>query len=173
MNLRHAGTGEYKSVREFYWETIDLLQGRSDTVAWKKGIYPSDEFLKESIGRGELYVLEHDGAISASVILNSAPNDGYAGLPWSVECASDEVLIPHALAVHPVLHKKGLGGIVVKDVIEIAESLGKKTVRLDILEGNAAAERLYTGAGFQYVGAKNMYYEDTGWREFRMYELIL
>lgn len=49
----------------------------------------------------------------------------------------------------------------------------KKTVRLDILGTNTAAEKLYTGCGFHFVQAKDMFYEDTGWTEYKMYERIL
>ena len=43
----------------------------------------------------------------------------------------------------------------------------------DILSGNDAAERLYTRAGFQFVQAKPMFYEDTGWTEYKMFDLNL
>ena len=43
----------------------------------------------------------------------------------------------------------------------------------DILSGNDAAERLYTRAGFQFVQAKPMFYEDTGWTEHKMFDLNL
>ena len=36
-----------------------------------------------------------------------------------------------------------------------------------------AAERLYKRAGFRFVAAKEMFYEDTGWMEFRMFEFPL
>lgn len=173
MKLRKAENEEFESVRSFYWEVIDLMQGRENTVAWKKGVYPSDGFIEDSIRRGELYVLERAGVLCAAVIVNSAWNEGYEGLPWSIDCPAEDVLVPHALAVHPALHGQGIGRAVVKDVIGIAESLGKKTVRLDIIKGNTAAERLYTGAGFRYVGTNTMFYEDTGWTEFQMYELII
>ena len=49
----------------------------------------------------------------------------------------------------------------------------EKKVRLDILGTNTAAERLYTGCGFRFVQAKDMFYEDTGWTEYKMYERVL
>jgi len=62
---------------------------------------------------------------------------------------------------------------VVSHVLKLARKIGKKTVRLDVLSGNPAAEALYTGMGFRFVEAKTMFYEDTGWKEFRMFEYIL
>lgn len=173
IRLRTARAEEYESVRDFYWEVIDLMQGRSDTVGWKKGIYPADDFLRKSIVNGELYVLDGENGYTACVILNSAWNEGYEGCPWSVECGQDEVLVPHALAVYPKVQGRGIGKAVVQDIIETAKTKGMKCIRLDVLRGNTAAERLYTGMGFQFVQAKEMFYEDTGWAEFMMFELAL
>jgi hypothetical protein len=48
-----------------------------------------------------------------------------------------------------------------------------KTIRLDVLDGNIPAENLYLGMGFQYLNKVQMYYEDTGWTAFRLYEYVL
>lgn len=50
-------------------------------IGWKKGIYPTDEFLRESLLRGELFTLEEDGQLYACTVLNSESNEGYAGTP--------------------------------------------------------------------------------------------
>jgi hypothetical protein len=36
-----------------------------------------------------------------------------------------------------------------------------------------AAEHLYTHCGFHFVEAKDMFYEDTGWIEYKMFEMNL
>lgn len=43
----------------------------------------------------------------------------------------------------------------------------------DVLGACRSAERLYRKCGFQFVEAKNMYYEDTGWTEYKLFELNL
>ncbi len=173
MRMRRANAAEFTGIRKFYWDLIDQMQGRQDTVGWKKGIYPADSFLQESLDRGELYVIDGADGPLACVILNSLWNEGYEGLPWRCRCAREEVLVPHALAVAPAEQGKGLGRQLVRELIGLAEAAGKKAVRLDILSGNLAAERLYTGMGFQYVATKALFYEDTGLTAFRMYELAL
>lgn len=173
MELRRAKTDEYEQIHGFYWELIDLMQNRTDTVGWKKGIYPADDFLRESINNGEMFVLKKDSSYAACVILNSKWNEGYNGITWGIDCRKDDILIPHALGVHPRFQNMGTGKKVVNDIICFAREQEKKTIRLDILNGNIAAERLYTGAGFRFVQAKQMYYEDTGRTEFKMFELIL
>ena len=111
--------------------------------------------------------------LCASVILNSNSNEGYVGCPWSIDCGSDEVLIPHALAVNPVMQGKGIGKIVVEHIVNLAKAKHKKAVRLDVLGACRAAERLYVSCGFRFVEAKDMFYEDTGLTEYKMFELNL
>ena len=46
-------------------------------------------------------------------------------------------------------------------------------LRLDVLGGNVPAERLYTGQGFTYRGTVRMFYDDTGWTDYGLYEYLL
>ena len=173
MEFQKAAPGDFLRVRQFYWDLIDAMADQNDTIGWKKGVYPADDFLRESLERGELYLLTEDGALAASVVLNSACNPGYDGAPWTVDCTPEEVLIPHALAVDPSLQGRGLGRRLVRELFALARSQGKKAVRLDILGTNAGAERLYTGMGFRFVQARTLFYEDTGWTEYRLFEYPL
>ena len=60
---------------------ISSTRDQNDVIGWKKGIYPTDEFLQESLLRGELFTLEEDGQLYACTVLNSESNEGYAGIP--------------------------------------------------------------------------------------------
>ena len=171
MTFQKAVPADFARIRDFYRRLIDAMD--QATIGWKKGIYPTDEFLLKSLGCGELYTLSDGDMLCGCVILNSESNEGYAGVPWTQELTPEEVLIPHALAVDPAIQGRGCGKALVRGMIDLSRSTGKKTVRLDILSGNDAAERLYTRAGFQFVQAKPMFYEDTGWTEYKMYELNL
>ena len=42
---------------------------------------PAPEFLRESIGRGELYIRLDHGSIAAAMGLNRLCNEGYARFP--------------------------------------------------------------------------------------------
>ena len=57
-----------------------------------------------------------------------------------------------------------------EEAVKIAEDMGLKALRLDVLEGNLPAERLYEKVGFQCAGSLNIFYEDTGWADFNLYE---
>lgn len=170
MEFQKAEMGEFPVIKKFYWDLIDAMINQNDRIGWKKGIYPTDQFLKDSLEKGELFVLKNDGRLYGCVILNSESNEDYNGVPWRIECGNEEVLIPHALAVSLDHQGMGLGKRIVEEILRLARMEKKKAVRLDILGTNVAAEKLYTGCGFQFVQAKTMYYEDTGWTEYKMYE---
>ena len=169
--MQTARIEEFTEIRSFYWNLIDRMD--TDKIGWKKGIYPTDEFLTESLQKGELYILRENGILCACVILNESCNEGYQGLPWRISCKAEEIWIPHALAVDPSIQGKGIGRRLMADIRQAAKQKGKKAIRLDILGTNERAERLYTGVGFRFVAAKEMFYEDTGWTEYKMYELDL
>lgn len=171
MLFKKAGTERFYEIRDFYWTLIDSMQRQRDKIGWEKGIYPSDEFIKNSLAKGELYTLSEGKKLCGCVILNSDCNQGYEGVKWSKNLKAEEILIPHALAVDAKIQKKGIGKILIKEVINTAKNQGKKAVRLDILGTNTMAEKLYTSVGFEFVDKKEMFYEDTGWTEYKMFEL--
>lgn len=171
MIFEKADRNEFTTIKKFYWNLIDEMSDVNEQIGWKKGIYPSDDFLMKSLEKGELFILKEDDILRACVVLNSDYNMGYVDVPWSIKCEADEVLIPHALAVSPNCQGKGVGKRVVKEILNYAKTEGKKAVRLDILGTNTTAEKLYTGCGFQFAQAKIMFYEDTGWTEYKMYEM--
>lgn len=170
MEFTRAEMSDFDEIRGLYHHLIDVMG--SEKIGWKKGIYPSDEYLIESVGRGELYILR-DRTIKAAVILNSERNEGYEGVNWHISCADNEVLTPHALAVSPECQGQGLGKRLVGEMINTAKNKGMRAVRLDILTGNDGAERLYRSAGFIYVCDREMYYEDTGTTKYSLFEYVL
>ncbi len=170
MVFQKAKAEVFADIRDFYWNLIEAMTEQNDKIGWKKGIYPADDFLQASLSNGELYTLREGNKLCACVILNSACNEGYAGIPWSINCSSEEVLVPHALAVAPEQQGQGIGRRIVSEILNLARLKNKKAVRLDILGTNTAAEKLYTSCGFRFVQAKTMYYEDTGWTEYKMFE---
>ena len=171
--FQQAHIHEFTHIKYFYWHLIDSMKEQHDKIGWKKGIYPTDFFIHDSLSHGELFTLKKDGQLYAVVILNSESNSGYADIPWSLECNAEDVLIPHALAVSPEQQGKGIGEKFVKEIIKYAKMKNKKVVRLDILGTNNAAEKLYIKCGFQFVQTKLMFYEDTGWTEYKLFEHLL
>lgn len=169
-----ASEAAFEAVRSFYHTLIDKMQHAKYKPGWEKGVYPADEDLRAALAAGTLYVGRiESGEIVAAMIVNGVGNDGYRGAPWTVAAEAGETSVIHALGVMPDYTGRGYAKALVQEAIALARKNHKKAVRLDVLGGNLPAQRLYTGLGFQYVSTVNMYYADTGWTDFLLYEYPL
>ena len=171
MIFRKAEKEDFDKVRSLYWTLIDRRQDDPSFPHWKKGIHPSDELIRNGIDRAELYVLADGDEIAACVIANGEKIDGYEDAQWQID--SGEVIVLHVLAVHPDYQGKGLAWRLVENVIELERKAGKKALRLDVIENNTTAEKLYQKLGFQYIQTKTLYYNVVGEMTFKLYELVL
>lgn len=171
MNLRIANTDEFEKVRDFYYKLIDMMQGSAYFPMWEKGIYPTDSYLQESVQNGELWICETNGECIGAMVVNHENNEGYKNIRWTVD--TDAVSVIHILGVLPTHQGKGVAGRMVQKAIEIAASTKQKALRLDVLDGNLPAEKLYTKHGFKYIDTVRMFYEDTGWTDFRLFEFAV
>lgn len=171
--IRLAAEPEFDAVRDFYWALIDEMQASPFAPGWEKGVYPSDDFLKEALRKNWLYVMEQDGRIASAMVLNRQCNEGYAGTEWRIDAEEDEVTVIHALGVSPAFHGRGFAEEMVKEAIHTAKTQHQKAIRLDVLNGNLPALKLYEKLGFQHRRTVRMFYEDTGWTDFLLYELVL
>ena len=173
MQIRRAAPEEFDAVRQFYHSLIDAVQNRVNTVGWQKDVYPAPDFLRRSLAAGQLYLVEEGERLAGAMVANHETNESYPSGVWQIEAAPREILVIHALGVHPDFERRGFGRALVGRAVELARSSGMKALRLDVLAGNTAAERLYESCGFCRMASLPMYYEDTGWTDFTLYELVL
>ena len=162
---------DFYKIRSLYWNLINQEQDDPSFPHWEKGIHPSDEMIQNRINTGQLYVLLDGDEITACVIANDEKVGGYADAPWQVD--SDEVMVLHVLAVHPNHRGKGLARRLVENVIEQGRKARKKMLRLDVIENNTTAEKLYQKLGFRYIQTKRLYYDVVGEMTFKLYERVL
>ena len=173
MIIRRANPDQYQTVRQFYHSLIDGIAGFSNSVGWIKDVYPAPGFLMESISNGEQFIALESDSIIAAMVLNHKSNEGYREYHWPTDAMESEITVIHALGVHPSFFKKGCGKAMVQFAIETARQNRQKVIRLDVLKGNTAAEKLYTGMGFQYLHTLPLFYDDTGWKDFELFEYVL
>ena len=173
FTIQAAKEAQFHEVRSFYHKLIDMMEGAEYHPQGEKGLYPTDEYLLSAIRRGTLYLGRLDGEPTAAMVVNSDCNEGYRQVNWRVQAADSEVSVIHILGVLPSHSGKGLAKSLVRHTFALARQKGHKAVRLDVLKGNLPAEKLYTGLGFQYITSVPMFYEDTGWTDFLLYEYPL
>lgn len=173
MTIREAEPNQFQAVRELYYDIIDAVGDSVDSVGWKRDIYPAPDFLLDSIHRGELFIAEEGDTIVGAMVLNHLSNEEYQSFDWPTQAKESEVTVIHALGIRPSCRGKGCARQMVHFVLDHARENGQKVIRLDVLKGNVAAKKLYTGMGFRYLHSLPMYYEDTGWTDFELYEYPL
>lgn len=173
MEIIKAEASAYEATRRFYHSLIDEMERAGNHVTWVKDVYPSPEFLRASAQAGTLYLGMEDGEIAAAMVLNHEASEGYRGAPWEVDADDAEVLVIHALGVHPRFGGRGLGAKMTEGAIRIARDAGMKAIRLDVQRGNDPARRIYVRCGFKPIAEVSMYYENTGLDTFELFEYAL
>ena len=68
----------------------------------------------------------------------------------------------HNIAVHPDFRRKGIGRLLLEQVIASARRQDRLRVTLDVRFSNAPAQNLYRSFGFVTRGVRKGYYSDNG-----------
>ena len=97
----------------------------------------------------------------------------YETVSWAEKLGNDQVATLHILAVCPEYRGRALGSTILELAEELAKQQGKRAMRLDVLESNLPAQRMYEKAGYVYRGKQRWYAENTGWTNFLLYEKSL
>lgn len=104
---------------------------------------------------GPLFLQELGVAFSRTTVAcrPSGPLAGYV-CRWVV---ADEVHVLN-VAVDPCWRGRGLGALLLRTVLEEAESSEAQAVTLEVRRSNLAGRRLYESFGFEEVGSRPNYY---------------
>jgi ribosomal-protein-alanine N-acetyltransferase len=65
-------------------------------------------------------------------------------------------------AVLPAYRRRGIGGLLLSELMALSVELGAAVVTLEVRLSNAAARKLYEAFGFKPVGVRPRYYTDDG-----------
>ena len=155
MKMRKAGTDDYPAVMRMFEALWDEQEAHGGFTVWKRGVYPTEEVIRNDIKEGTLYVFEEEG-LCAAVTLDHKQAPEYAEQPWTVSAADDRVLVMHRLIVPPENGRKGTGYRAVQCCIEEAERSDCASIRLDTGSQNIPAVRLYEKCGFRIISRNHI-----------------
>lgn len=150
--IRKAIEKDIDSVEKSYTELLEYEKEKGGYSNWVLGLYPTRETAQRAFDENSLYVLECDGEICASIILNHLQPDDYGKINWKYEADKKEVLVIHTLCIPPSKAGKGLGKKMIEFAVNKAVELNCKVIRLDTYAGNTPAANLYKSKGFVYAG---------------------
>lgn len=170
LKVRQAVLEDLAAIDTLYDGVIDLFQAQTGEQAWRKGVYPTEEDFRSAIQAGTMYVGELEGQLAAGMIVTQGTDKSYGDAPWQVDALDSETAVIHTLGVSPGAGKQGVGRQMLEGAAALAREKGWMALRLDVLESNTAAQRLYERAGFAYIATKKIWYESTGLASFLLYE---
>lgn len=152
MRFRKAAPDDLTAVVSFYGDVSDAMIGTAFDCQWRRDKHPTEAQIADAIAAQTLTIVDDGGAIAAAVIVNhdyDVSTD--PEMPWSVDCAQDEAVIIHVLAVSPAYRGGGVARELLSHVLDEARATGMRSVRLGAALSNTPAVRLYERSGFQRV----------------------
>ena len=173
MVINVAKYDKYDEVIKFYHNLIDGMQNSKFNCGWIKNVYPSQNFIYDSITNNEIIIAEIDNNIAGVMIINHESTTGYEKVKWKTTGTKNEIVIIHAFGVSPHFQNQGIASKMLTYVIKKSKESQIKAIRLDVLASNLPAQKLYTKIGFVFIDTMQLFYENTGTTDFLLYELIL
>ena len=160
MLFRPATVSDLDAIEAHYTEllTHEAETGRS-TTNWSLGVYPTRQTAAAALAAGTLWVLEREGQVFASVILNHHQDDFYATIGWQYPAPPQQVLVVHTLCIPPRFAGQGLGRECVSRIKQQAAAMGCTVIRLDTWAGNVPAATLYQKNGFSLCGRAQVLFQ--------------
>ena len=157
--IRAATTADIDAIEAGYTELLLHEAEHGSNSQWELGVYPTRATAERAVETGTMFVMEEDGLICASMILNSHQAPEYCESPWLYPAADDEVLVIHTLCVPPSMAGRGLGKRMVDFATGFGLGRGMRVLRLDTNKKNLPAQRLYLKNGCRLAGSRHCLHE--------------
>lgn len=108
----------------------------------------------------ELFVMENEGGIVASAILNNKQPSAYSLINWDHEVEPSKVGVIHTLAVDPMFSHAGYGRLFVAFFEDYCRQKGWTVARLDTQSKNTVAMSFYPKLGYKFMGTRETVFCD-------------
>ena len=172
MILRKAAINEDEKILNFYKEVIESIKGSDFKPKWNEK-HPDLEFLQNSIKKEELCLYLNGDEIVSSFILNNRFDVDYSNVKWQVEAKFSEITVIHTFAINPKYAGKDYARKIFNQIKNIANLENKKTIRIDIIDRNDGAQKVFKKLGFEYIDTREINHPIVGLVKFHLYEYPL
>ena len=152
MIIRKAVLQDISSIAEIYNGICDAQAEGKMVVSWIKGVYPTEDTALAALERDDLFVMEENGNIVGTAVINQKQMDSYYNADWKFPAEDKEVMVLHTLAISPEFGRKGYGSEFVKYYEEYAREKGCPYLRMDTNAINKTARALYKKLGYEEIG---------------------
>ena len=152
MNIHKASKADIPAVCAIYDAIHTAEEAGLTTIGWVRGVYPTIDTAQAAYAREDLFVLENEGCILGTAIINQIQVDVYAGAAWQYPAEDCEVMVLHTLVIDPGAAGKGYGRAFVGFYEEYARVQGCRFLRMDTNERNVRARAMYAALGYSEIG---------------------
>ena len=152
MMIRKATAKDIDAVEKLYDAIHTAEENGKQTIGWIRGIYPVRKTAEMALARDDLFVLEDDGKICGTGILNKIQVNSYAEGHWEHEVPDEQVCVLHTLVIDPNSAGKGYGRAFIEYYETYAQENGCTELRIDTNARNAVARAMYKKHGYTEIG---------------------
>lgn len=150
--IRQANENDIAAIASTYESLLRYEEVHGSQSNWNLGVYPTIEVPKKTVPLGTMIVLEENGEVCASMVLNHDQAVEYADVPWLYPGEDRQVLVVHTLCIPPNKAGKGYGSQMVQYAKAQADAMRCSVVRIDTYAHNEPAKCLYQKHGFRIAG---------------------
>lgn len=150
--IRKAVQQDAAAIAETYEALLLHEKAFGSNSNWQLGVYPTIRVPENKIPEGSMYVLEEQGEICASMVLNHEQAKEYAEIDWQYPAENHEVLVIHTLCIPPQQSGRGYGAQMVAFAKKFAQQMNCRAIRIDTYAHNEPAKRFYRKHGFRIAG---------------------
>ena len=148
MTIRKAAANDIDAIETIYNDTITLEEQGLLTTGWIRGVYPVRAVAEAALSRDDLFVMEDNGEIVGTAIINHIQMDAYADGTWEYDAPDDKIMVLHTLIISPKHTGHGYGKAFVAFYEDYALQHGCPYLRMDTNARNVNARKLYKKLGF-------------------------
>ena len=152
MIIRKASEKDISSVAAVYDAIHTAEEAGKATIGWVRGVYPTEKTAQAAFLRRDLFVLEDNGKIAGTAIINQLQCDGYETAAWEYPAADHEIMVLHTLVIDPAMANCGFGKAFVSFYEDYARQKGCRFLRMDTNVKNARARAMYKKLGYKEIG---------------------
>ena len=152
MIIRKATENDIDAVEKMYNDIHTSEEKGRRTTGWIRGVYPTRITAQTALKRDDLFVLEADGEICGTAIINQIQVDVYSKGSWKYDVPDESVCVLHTLVISPDRAGRGYGGAFVDFYERYALENGCVELRIDTNEKNTTARALYKKHGYTEIG---------------------
>ena len=151
-HIRLATEQDIPAIADTYTTLLTYEEENGGHSNWKLNVYPTIFVPQKKVPAREMYVLEDDNGICASMVLNKDQAGEYAGVDWLYPAEEAQVLVIHTLCIPPDKAGHGYGTKMVSFAKEFARKASCTVIRIDTYAHNESAKALYLKNGFRIAG---------------------